>query len=154
MNETLTQENMLEDFNHELHYEDASTGQRFINFIIDQVVFIVVIVVMILCISFTIEDEMAVIEAIEHLPPVVDRLASLIIYGIYMAITEGIFKGKTVGKLITGTKAVRKNGDAISWKDAFFRGLVRIIPFEPLSALGIKPWHDRWTNTTVIRIRN
>jgi uncharacterized RDD family membrane protein YckC len=65
---------------------------------------------------------------------------------------EGIFKGTTLGKWITGTKAVTEAGKDISFKDAFLRSACRLIPFEVFSGFGT-PWHDSFTKTIVIKIR-
>ena len=71
----------------------------------------------------------------------------LILYGLYMFIVEAMFKGKTLGKLITGTRAVNEDGSNLSAKTAFFTGLSRVVPFEAFSALGTPsyPSHDKWT---------
>lgn len=81
-----------------------------------------------------------------------DRILSLVIYGLLMGIIEGIFKGKTLGKLITGTRAVQNDGSPLTFSKAMTRGLSRMVPFNAFSALGspCNPWHDRWTDTTVI----
>jgi uncharacterized RDD family membrane protein YckC len=70
---------------------------------------------------------------------------------LYTAI-EYLGRGKTIGKLITGTRAVNEDGTYISLKTALLRSLSRMIPFEPFSALGATsyPWHDRWTKTYVV----
>lgn len=70
----------------------------------------------------------------------------------FLAGCESLSGGKTLGKLITGTRAVNSDGTRISTKTAFLRILSRIVPFEVFSALGSPcyPWHDRWTNTFVI----
>ena len=75
-----------------------------------------------------------------------------VIYGTYMFIIEALMKGKSIGKLITGTRAVRQDGYALTLRDAQLRGLCRMVPFNPFSALGNPsyPWHDRWTRTYVI----
>lgn len=74
------------------------------------------------------------------------------VYGLYISITESLLKGKTIGKYITGTRAVNKQGLAITAETAFVRGLIRMIPFEQFSALSIppRPWHDRWSGSVVI----
>jgi uncharacterized RDD family membrane protein YckC len=64
---------------------------------------------------------------------------------------EGAAKGKTPGKLITGTRALRVNGENITWKDALMRTLCRLVPLELFSGFSGNPWHDRWTNTLVIK---
>ena len=74
-------------------------------------------------------------------------------YGLYISFCEAVLKGKTVGKLLTETRAVySNNGSFINTQTAFVRGLCRIIPFEELSAIGFPPypWHDRWSGTIVI----
>jgi uncharacterized RDD family membrane protein YckC len=74
-------------------------------------------------------------------------------YLVYYTFTEAAFKGYTIGKLLTGTRAIRKDGENITFKDAILRSLSRIVPFEVFSALGDEPWHDAWTKTTVIKSR-
>jgi uncharacterized RDD family membrane protein YckC len=65
---------------------------------------------------------------------------------------EALTNGKTIGKFITGTRAVNEDGSRISAKTALLRSLSRIVPFEAFSALGSPcyPWHDRWTKTVVV----
>lgn len=79
-------------------------------------------------------------------------LISMVLFFLYMSLLEVVFKGRSLGKLITGTKAVNEDGTNITVKTAFLRGLCRIVPFEPFSAFGRAPWHDSWTNTQVIDI--
>jgi uncharacterized RDD family membrane protein YckC len=74
-------------------------------------------------------------------------------YLLYYTFSEAAFKGYTLGKLLTGTKAIRNDGSNITFKDALLRSLCRIVPFEVFSGLGDEPWHDTWTKTTVIKTR-
>ncbi len=78
-----------------------------------------------------------------------------IIYAVYMALFEIATKGRSIGKLITGTKVVNEDGTDIDAATAFKRGFSRVVPFEIFSALGSPcyPWHDKWTNTYVIDIK-
>jgi uncharacterized RDD family membrane protein YckC len=80
-----------------------------------------------------------------------DQLILSFIYGLYMSVAETLLKGKTIGKYITGTRAVTENGQPINAQTAFVRGLIRIIPFEQLSAISFPPypWHDRWSKSIV-----
>jgi len=78
-------------------------------------------------------------------------LISFIVIISYYTVLEGATKGRTLGKFVTGTVAVKQDGSAITWKDAFLRSLCRLVPFEPFSALGRMPWHDKWTKTIVIK---
>jgi uncharacterized RDD family membrane protein YckC len=81
-----------------------------------------------------------------------DQLMISFVYGLYMSCMEAILKGKTIGKYITGTRAVTENGLPINAQTAFMRGLIRIIPFEQFSAISFPPrlWHDRWSNSFVV----
>lgn len=74
-------------------------------------------------------------------------------YIVYYTISEKAFKGYTLGKLITGTRAIRNDGTELTFKDAMLRSLCRIVPFEVFSALAGRPWHDSWTNTMVVKVR-
>lgn len=60
-------------------------------------------------------------------------------------------RGRTLGKLATGTYAVREDSSPLTLKDAFLRSLCRLIPFEVFSGLGDTPWHDSITKTMVIK---
>jgi|SRR5688572_15761038 uncharacterized RDD family membrane protein YckC len=73
-------------------------------------------------------------------------------YLLYYTICEKSFKGYTLGKLLTGTRAIRNDGGELTFKDAFLRSLSRLVPFEAFSGFGT-PWHDTWTKTTVIKAR-
>jgi len=83
---------------------------------------------------------------------VLDFVLTLGVTGVVWGLMEALFKGKSVGKFITGTRAVNEDGSRISVGIAFKRGFSRIVPLEPFSAFGNPsyPWHDRWTNTYVI----
>ncbi len=74
-------------------------------------------------------------------------------YIIYYTICEKLFKGYTLGKLITGTRAIRQDGEELSFKDALMRSLVRCVPFEMFSGFSTLTWHDSWTKTMVIKTR-
>lgn len=74
-------------------------------------------------------------------------------YLIYYSFCEKAFKGYTLGKLITGTRAIRDDGGELTFKDAILRTLCRIVPFEVFSGLADRPWHDSWTKTSVVKSR-
>lgn len=74
-------------------------------------------------------------------------------YLLYYTICEKAFRGYTLGKIITGSRAIREDGKELTFKDALLRSLCRLIPFEVFSGFARKPWHDSLTNTTVIQVR-
>lgn len=70
----------------------------------------------------------------------------------YYTMMEG-FWGVSLGKLITGTKVINRDGSKISFKAAFIRTLCRIIPFEAFSFLRQRGsgWHDVLSKTMVVK---
>jgi len=131
----------------------ADTGKRFLNYIIDLVIFYAILFGVGILIALS---SPSVLEDLDSstsgLGGIGDRIFSLFLYGLYMSIIETIFKGKSIGKLITGTRAVNYDGTPISAGTAFARGFSRAVPFCAFSALSTpcNPWQDRWTNTMVI----
>ncbi len=74
---------------------------------------------------------------------------SIIIMGLYFVIFE-YFYGKTIGKFITNTKVIMKNGNNPSLFDIVKRTICRFIPFDPISFFWLKGWHDDLSDTIVI----
>ncbi|RYX87593.1 hypothetical protein EON73_01090 [bacterium] len=81
-----------------------------------------------------------------------ERLIGFVFYGLIMFAIETAFRGKTLGKLITGTRAINIDGTDISMPKSLLRNFIRAVPFNALSALGSpsKPWHDSWSDTLVV----
>ena len=150
--EEITQQDILVDIEPQL--VQANSGKRLANYFIDLILFYILFFIggMILAV---VSPESLENDTLFSDNVFLDRLLSLLIFGVYMSFVEGIFKGRTLGKLITGTKAVNADGSAISFVTALGRGFSRMVPFEPFSALGNPPypWHDKWTNTYVIDVR-
>ena len=61
---------------------------------------------------------------------------------------------KTLGKYITNTMVVLKNGEKPTTQDFLIRSLCRIIPFNAFSFLGEKGkgWHDSLSKTYVVSV--
>lgn len=74
-------------------------------------------------------------------------------YIIYYTLCEKLFKGYTLGKIITGSRAIRQDGQELTFKNALLRSLARCVPFEVFSGFSTLTWHDSWTNTMVIKSR-
>ena len=144
----------------EIQLIPASTGQRFLNYLIDNLLLrfgltwltgmAVGMILAVLFPDYMLElsqrDDTFGLLALSYLIVIVNYL-------IYYTICEKAFKGYTLGKLITGTRAVREDGNELTLKDALLRSLSRMVPFEVFSAFGGYPWHDSWTKTRVIKSR-
>lgn len=146
-----TEQHLFADNEYQL--VQASGGKRFANYIIDVIVFYALLIgsgFIIGWLNPTAFDSIPEDDSLGY--SLLDRLLGLVLYGLYMFAVEALFKGKSLGKLITGTRAVNEDGSNISAKTALLRGLSRAVPFNAFSALGTPayPWHDKWTNSYVI----
>lgn len=142
-------------------YEYASTGQRFLNMLIDNILmnyglsYLSGSIVGYLLGTFFPDFAVSLFSEPES--------SEVILFGvivayfnhiIYYTFCEKLFRGYTLGKLITGTRAIRIDGKELTFKDTVLRSLVRLVPFEALSIwFGNGLWHDRWTKTMVIKTR-
>lgn len=141
------------------HYElqQASSGKRLTNYIIDLISFNI-FMYLISYVLVEVSYELFVLIYGDGSDPfnVVGRLITLLLYGMYMGLIEAAFRGRSLGKLITGTIAVNEDGSRVTGNTALLRGLSRAVPFNAFSALGdpCYPWHDRWTKTYVVEAKD
>lgn len=126
----------------------ASTGKRFANYLIDVIVYYILSAVWGVVLAFTSPETVLEENASNMLT--LYLTVFLILFGYY-TIMEAAFNGKTIGKLITRTRAVREDGSPLGWDKAALRSLCRFIPFEPFSFLaGSVGWHDSIPKTRVV----
>ncbi len=151
---------LADELNQYIEYLPATQGQRFLNWLIDN---------LFMRYALTILTGRLVGEMIVRLFPdfalriayeentldvlLVTYLFGFFNYLIYYTFCERAFKGYTLGKLITGSRAIREDGQDLTFKDAILRSLSRLVPFEAFSGFGDKPWHDSWTKTIVVKSR-
>jgi uncharacterized RDD family membrane protein YckC len=129
----------------------ASSWRRLANLFLDYLGYILL--------SFVIGIAIAMIEeltgtegSIEKIP---DILFGIVAYLIYYIPQEAL-SGKTLAKLVTGTRVVSVDGTRPTLAQIVGRTFSRLIPFAPFSFLrGRNPvgWHDRLSNTRVIKDR-
>lgn len=79
------------------------------------------------------------------------QFITLALYILLMFLFEYLSKGRSLGKVITGTIAVKTDGTSLTIRDYFLRNLSRAIPFDFLSFLGQNGWHDTVTDTRVVK---
>jgi len=83
------------------------------------------------------------------------NLIILCVFVLYYFVCEFLFKGRTIGKFITGTIVVTNEGKVPTTRQFFIRSISRIVPFDPLSFLfNANGWHDRWAKTCVVKKNN
>jgi uncharacterized RDD family membrane protein YckC len=70
---------------------------------------------------------------------------------LYYTLFEAATKGKTIGKLITGTRAINIDGTPISFSRACLRSLYRFPLLDIVALVGRPPAHDTLSRTVVIK---
>jgi len=130
------------DLSVEQNYELASQGKRFLNFIIDYIIILGIVVAVILIIGgFSSESGF--------------YLVFYPTFWLYYVVMEGS-TGRTIGKFLIGTVVVTNiDLQAPSISQCMGRSISRFVPFEQFSFLGSQTgWHDNWTNTMVVNVKS
>lgn len=162
MEDNTTQPASEDLFNEHVRFEEATKGQRFVNWLIDNVLIQMLITFVtgelfanfLLDIAPEFAYEAFGEDGQSFTGYLVSYLFGIFHYLFYYSICEKAFKGYTIGKLLSGTRAIREDGQELTFKDVILRSLSRMMPFEVFSALGDgAPWHDSWTKTRVIKAR-
>ncbi len=124
-------------------YVEANNGTRFINLVVDYVAFIVL--------AFLSGIVIGLLGMGELLIGFGSNIFGLVLMFVYYVGFESTL-GATPGKMVTRTKVVDADGGPASFNQILGRTLSRFVPFEPFSFLGSdRGWHDRWSNTRVVR---
>lgn len=132
----------------------APRWKRFVNFLIDGVIGRIAVlgvgVGLGVMLVVTGQEQL-----LDQVTPLVDIIISTALFLAFYFVQEAAF-GRTIGKLVTGTTVVNVDGSPITVGQALTRTLLRIVPFEPFSALFGKecvPWHDQHSQTRVVLLR-
>jgi uncharacterized RDD family membrane protein YckC len=125
----------------------VGSGIRFLNYLIDIVLFYVFMILIGIILGLTLG---------EHGVRVFDGctgqlLGTLILVGYYI-LFEGIW-GQTLGKMITKTIVVDESGNKPTIGQIIGRSFSRLIPFEAFSCFGrqSRGWHDSLSKTYVVK---
>jgi hypothetical protein len=112
----------------------ASKTKRFINYIVDRIISLILVLLLMSIIPLS-------IKGISFFP----------LLFLYYFLTEYFFN-KTFGKFLTKTRIVNSKGEKPTTKELLIRSLCRFIPFESFSFLSSngKGWHDSISKTSVI----
>ena len=129
------------------YVEPAGQGLRFANMLIDSAVqFGIGFVAGFAIVAMAGNDGLIFLEGIGG------NLIGIPIGLAYYFLME-VTTGRTLGKLVTGTKVVNEHGEPASTGQILGRTFSRFIPFEAFSFLGTpcRGWHDSLPNTYVIK---
>jgi uncharacterized RDD family membrane protein YckC len=127
----------------------ATTGTRICNLLLDSFFSVILFSIFgVVCLLIGLEKEI-----ILGMNPFLANIIMSIIYYV----PQETLSGRTIGKLITGTKAVSEDGTELTFIKALGRTLCRFIPFDAFSFLvgtgRPKGWHDTIPKTKVILMR-
>lgn len=135
----------------------ASKENRFINFIIDTIVLIILNTCFIVFIGFILLLRGADINILIFALKIgyydsTIRILSVVSFFIFYLLSEVFLKGRTIGKIATNTIVVDKNGNIPSFIAILKRSLIRLIPLYWISFWGLKSrgWHDIASGTYVV----
>lgn len=130
---------------------EASRWQRLWHLIVDSLTFLFIL--------FPILEWLIRFDGVrEFLQPLEDtlgdRLALYFIGVIFQILFYMFFEGllqATPGKLLSETRVVTDTGEKPAVSNLLLRTVVRFVPFESLSVLFARGWHDDWSDTYVVR---
>lgn len=137
----------------------ATKGMRFANILVDRIAFNLIFFALglvggILDGIFGMYYFTKFFDQLAELGRVADIIITSIIFFFYIFLIEYFTKGRSLGKYITGTKVIMTDGKESTLGDYFIRNITRLVPFDALSFLGENGWHDSWSDTRVINIKN
>lgn len=134
----------------------ASRWQRLGNYVIDLILSMVMVNIysFVLMSYYGVWDDFSNAEKINENLLTNQILMGYLIPFLYFILMEH-FTGRTIGKIITGTRVVDLDHRNPSLLKSFFRTVIRIVPFEAISIFSSSRlmWHDSWTNTFVVKTR-
>jgi uncharacterized RDD family membrane protein YckC len=130
----------------------ATTGRRFMNFVIDSILYEIGMLVLINPLVRLIFGNSLYKNFWSGF------LFALLMQFVYYFVFEVTFQ-KTPGKFITGTKVVMEDGSKPDITTIAKRTLIRLVPFDVISMYTGKEienkgtwWHDRWAATRVVQM--
>jgi uncharacterized RDD family membrane protein YckC len=128
-------------------FEVAGKGRRFLTWVVDYAGFLVLsmLIGIVIAIGFG-------RGALSFLDGGWSYVFGFVVMSGYYLFFEGMF-GRTPGKVLLGTKVVDLKGGEPTMGAIVKRTLARFVPFEGLSFLGERGFHDRVSSTLVIRRR-
>ncbi|HEY1041399.1 MAG TPA: RDD family protein [Candidatus Paceibacterota bacterium] len=118
-------------------FQAATASKRLVNYLIDNVFIVVILLALFRIIPFYREGTQFVV--------------TLLVYFGYYFLFE-YFCEKTLGKFITKTRVVTYENKKPSIDHFLLRTLVRFVPFEAFSFIAKRPvgFHDVWASTRVV----
>ena len=130
----------------------ATKGQRLGAFLLDLIFYCILCLIFWMVVGF-IGSMLSLDAVVQHMNA---KVVGIFLYIIYY-LSQETFSGRTLGKKIMGTRAVKEDGTKMSFGQVLGRTLCRCIFFDPLTFLcktdRPRGWHDTISNTAVIHVK-
>lgn len=122
--------------NSSLNLVKVTRLSRFINFVVDTIIWIIIVAIL-----------TAPLNAQDDFEMLIGYLIMIVIFFSYYILLETKYQ-KTVGKFLTKTKVINNDESKPNFKDILRRTCCRIIPFDAISFLfSHNGFHDRLSDT-------
>ncbi|WP_417603407.1 RDD family protein [Owenweeksia hongkongensis] len=121
-------------------------GRRFGHFFIDMIIYSLLMIPVEVVFNILVDYQPSTVGAAIFM----SYFPSYIFYALYYFTFE-YFTQSTPGKLLTKCIVINEFGQKPTINELIVRSLVRLVPFEALSCLNERGWHDRWSNTWVVQ---
>lgn len=133
---------------------DTGKWQRFFHWVVDLAVMSLIVIPVIISLAYWLSDS-GILNGNETLQMFFRGRWSLytiifIFILIYYPISEILF-GSSPGKFLTESRVVNSKAESPNSSTIFLRTLCRNIPFDALSFLGKRGWHDSLSETYVVK---
>ena len=148
----LNSQQTVEPSEHE--FEPASRSRRFVNSLIDTVASLLVAIVVGVLLAIVWPQLFTTLFDPQEPSVGMNYLVGMVVGLLYYLPLEAA-TGRTLGKLITGTKVVSTSGAPLTFPQVLGRTLARYIPFEVFTFLSSSRvgLHDKLSNTRVVSSR-
>ncbi|RXM40381.1 RDD family protein [Chryseobacterium sp. CH21] len=136
----------------------APTGTRFLNYFLDRIFIQIIFYIFFFAFALFYSIVFGEIISEEDIDNNTSVAVSIIISYFFVFFAYFFFMeyylGKTIAKYITGTKVISIDGNQPTSLQIVGRIFSRMVPFDSLSFFGESGWHDKWSETRVINIKN
>ncbi len=132
----------------------ATWGKRLANFLIDFVVSTILAagVMLVFSLTWSVLVDDGIFRQMENMNTLIDRVLTFVVRAMVYYIPFEYFTGRTIGKMLTRTKVVTRDGEKADLGAIVLRNCARIIPFDCLSFFSENPvgWHDQAGGTMIV----
>ncbi|WP_126652267.1 RDD family protein [Chryseobacterium aureum] len=136
----------------------ASTGTRFLNYFLDRIFIQIIFYIFFFAFALFYSIVFGEVISEEDIDNNTSLAVSIIISYFFVFFAYFFFMeyylGKTIAKYITGTKVISIDGNQPTSLQIAGRIFSRMVPFDSLSFFGENGWHDSWSDTRVINLKN